>query len=46
MDGLNRKIYMKMFGFKTYEELLKYQTAAGKVKDIRVPTFGLSAKDD
>ena len=46
MDTLNRGIYRKMFGFKTHEELLEHMTIGDKVKKIRVPTFGLSAKND
>ena len=46
MDTLNRGVYRKMFGFKTHEELLEYMTIGDKVKNIKVPTFNLSAKND
>ena len=46
MDPINRDIYLKMFGFACYDDLLMHMTVAGKMKNIKVPTFGLSAKDD
>ena len=46
IDHLNQKVIEPMYGFKTHFGYLDYCTLAGRLSEISVPTFGLSAVDD
>ena len=43
---LDKEVFAKMYGYRDVWHFYDYVTVADKILKIKVPTFGLSAKDD
>jgi len=46
IDHLNELVFEPMYGFKSHVSYLEYCSMSGRLSNIQVPTFALSAVDD